>query len=133
MTNEQTGTLLPSLRVKLQEFTDSLTPEEQGQLGSIGIAGGAGTLSPALRARAQQAADGLTAEEKTQVRALLRHMDAAAGAEEDTVGQMIKREQVEPMPEGLGGGGGALPGLIVGKVWEHSGIPGAWQAIKLFL
>jgi len=136
MTQDRTndpGTLLPSLRVKLQEFTDSLTPEGQGQFGSGGIAGGVGTLSPAFRAKAQQAADGLTAEEKTQVRALLRHMDAEAGVKEDTLGQMIKEERVEPMPEGVGGGGGGLLGLIGGKVWEHSGIPDAWRAISYFL
>jgi hypothetical protein len=82
------GDLSPSLRTKLQAFTDGLTPEEHAQVGALRTADVTGMLSPLPEAKAGRAVEALTTEDEAQLRLLLERagVGAAAGEETDTRG-----------------------------------------------
>ena len=77
-TDNSPGALAPSLRAKLEQFADGLTPDEQAEMRAMQgePEDVTGMLSPSLEDKARRAVEELTPEEEAELYRLL----AAAGA-----------------------------------------------------
>lgn len=106
----------PTLRAKLQQLVDGLTPDEGAQMRSVLPVGSWNELSPLLQRRLRRFVDELSPEEDTQLRLLQRSAaDAATGDQADVAGHMTplyddgQGYKGRPRPtEGAGGGGAVL-------------------------